>query len=232
MSKKLGKFLIHTAWLPVAISALFIAPACSTDELSLLKNSGGVSVSTYDSGKFGGTKCSQPDSKATIRLAFAEGTNGLQCEDNWVTVDPNSLPDVEDGEERSRLGGSDEQIFQKGLEKCNGTCVRIKDGKHQLNLPRCWIGNLRDHCDGKVYEIVNKKGEKKYGFSHSVCPARHWKNVLKKEVEWGELHCGKGNNHVDIGYNYGGSVKDPKAALREVGLSSQSEGLKSIKIAK
>lgn len=230
MLQQKSKVLYFIGSLPLVLATFFITPACSTDEYGLLKNNnGGVAVSTYDSGKFGGTKCAQPSSKATIPLAFSEGTLGVSCQDNWVDVDVSNLPDVEDGKEREALGGSNEAILKNGLKHCEGICVRMKEGKYQINLPSCKIKTQKNHCDGKVYEITNKEGEKFYGYSHSVCPSRHWKNVLKPLVGYGSLLCDGSSQHVDIGYNYGGSVNTHEEALASVGVTDQKEGLKSVR---
>lgn len=236
--RELECYLI-TAFL--AVSGLFVINGCSNNSDSVSKSSvqevTGVTVSTYDSARFGGSKCAPPQGRLDlIPLAFAEGFQGLTCQDNWVKVgDPNNPPDIEE-KEMADMGYSSKRAFLDGaLQKCNGTCVRISNGVYEINLPHCYLPNQANQCDGRIYKITNKKGQTFSGFSHSVCPGKHWKNVCKAVSNYGGLHCKAGNNHVDIGYDteYKEAyiqAADEAQALQSVGLTDQNEGLQSIVI--
>jgi len=68
----------------------------------------------------------------------------------------------------------------------------MRDGKYQINLPSC-----PSVCSNKTYDVTsNLSQEKLKVYFHSVCPARHWKNLFKAVIGVDNNHCAR--PHLDI----------------------------------
>jgi mannan endo-1,4-beta-mannosidase len=139
-------------------------------------------------------------------IAVAEGLFGLTCEDNFVDVDLNAIPDVEQRDIDDARGWylshikSKFDYLKEAYKQCADVCVHVRkvDGKdvYSVNLPRC------SGWQGKTYELATNQAKgSKTVFAQSACPARHWKNVAKerfgKGIEAAKNHCAH-PTHIDI----------------------------------
>lgn len=166
--------------------------------------SGPLSFSFYESSQFG-SKCSTvPGADGGIAPAEGEVVTGIVCKDNWVVVnDPNNVQDVETGDldlakQRLKRNVSKKDFLDLGLQHCKDICVRMRNGKYEINLPGCKAdGGTSDPCNGKIYKLTTETGKSAKVYIQSYCPKNHWKNRVKIDAMGDKAHCDTGN-HIDI----------------------------------
>lgn len=139
-------------------------------------------------------------------IAVAEGLFGLTCEDNFVDVDLDNIPDVEQRDIHDAQSWNlshietERDYLEEAYKQCADVCVHVRqvDGKdvYSVNLPRC------SGWQGKIFELAtNQAKASKTVFAQSACPARHWKNVAKERFGKGRAlaknHCAH-PTHIDI----------------------------------
>lgn len=164
------------------------------------------------------------------KIAPAEGSFGITCQDNWVEVsNPDETEDVEQGD-LDRAKGLDSNItskrtyLERALALCNGWCAKKLNGQIYINKPNCF---KESWCGKKKYKL-KIGGIEKEAYFHSVCPKNHWKNVFKAKIGDGTNHCAS-PFHVDVGNEFSGSFglttgnqETKRATVTEVSNPSQN----------
>ncbi len=168
----------------------------------------------YESKAFGG-KCPPPSPDPDIKGGFAPAEGDpiteARCTDNWIPLDnPSEPPDIESGDRQwlSRILGrssSKKDWIDLGLIHCKDQCVRQVGQVIEINLPTCTteeaglyrqrVPAAGSHCNGRVYTLLTDSGEKAKVYIQSICPSRHWKNLIKTRL--GLPSC-QSKNQIDL----------------------------------
>lgn len=182
--------------------------ACRTQKKSELDTlgpeaalDGPLSFTFYDPAAFG-KRCPNPGG-ADGGIAPAEGMKiiAFTCAENWIEVkDPNNPPDIEahtisNANKAGHNIRSKKEYLDKGLTLCAGRCVKREGTKYYINLPDC--GNVCEKFKSTYTLTDGSTGKTAKVFVESVCPARHWKNILNAELGVADNHCAT-PNHIDI----------------------------------